>query len=105
MKHALQESYGAVAKEKKYLHTRQAAAASGTLSQDELLQMLDMTNEDLIKITRNLTSFSSESSMPALWIEDRLNTSRSKALGSSAHMLEAIKHKVETLKSTHTDYD
>lgn len=124
MKHALQESYGAVAKEKKYLHTRgateretqsrlrqeadgmcQAAAASGTLSQDELLQMLDMTTEELIKITRNLTSFSSDSSMPALWIEDRLNTSRSKAVSSSAHMIEAIKHKVDNLKSTHTDYD
>merc|ERR1719356_1304827 len=124
MKHALQESYGAVAKEKKYQRTRgaaereiqarlgqeadamcQAAAANGTLSQDELLEVLDMTKEELIKITTNLTSFSSDASMPALWIEQRLNTSRWKAISGSAHMVEAIRRKVETLKTTHSGYD
>merc|ERR1719291_1342765 len=43
--------------------------------------------------------------VPALWIEEKLEGSRRKYAATSAKMAEAIKHKLETFKSSHLDYD
>jgi len=83
---------------------RQEAASNGTLSEDEMLQLLDMSQKELTTITRNLSSFGPEN-MTALWIEDRLDGSRSKYAAASAKMLETINYKVDTFKNTHQDYD
>jgi len=83
---------------------RQEAASNGTLSEDEVLQLLDMSQKELTTITRNLSSFGPEN-MTALWIEDRLDGSRSKYAAASAKMLETINYKVGTFKNTHQDYD
>ncbi|CAK0788475.1 unnamed protein product [Prorocentrum cordatum] len=44
-------------------------------------------------------------SMTAIWVEEKLDNSRSKLALASARMLEAIKHKVDTFKNNHLDYD
>mmetsp|Transcript_125321 Transcript_125321/g.340333 ORF Transcript_125321/g.340333 Transcript_125321/m.340333 type:complete len:487 (-) Transcript_125321:216-1676(-) len=83
---------------------RQEAASNGTLPEEEVLQLLDMSSKDLAAITKNLSSFGPEN-MTALWIEDRLDGSRAKYAAAAAKMLETIRYKVDTFKSTHQDYD
>mmetsp|Transcript_116387 Transcript_116387/g.311879 ORF Transcript_116387/g.311879 Transcript_116387/m.311879 type:complete len:528 (-) Transcript_116387:170-1753(-) len=80
------------------------AAANGTLSEGEALRLLDITSGDLANMTRTLSGFGPKD-VPALWIEERLEASRRKSAASSAKMVEAIRHKLETFKSTHLDYD
>jgi len=79
-------------------------AASGTLSEHEVLRLLDITSADLANMTSALSSFGPDD-VPALWIEERLEGSRRKSAATSAKMAEAVKHKLETFKSTHRDYD
>jgi len=89
------------AQERMYLRQ---AAANGTLSEGEALRLLDITSGDLANMTRTLSGFGPKD-VPALWIEERLEASRRKSAASSAKMVEAIRHKLETFKSTHLDYD
>jgi len=116
----------AMAKEKMYLHHRAAvehetqirladeadtllkeAMAKGPLSEVDTLQLLDIAAEDLGNITSVLAGFAKQppQNMTAIWIEEKLDGSRSKLAIASAKMLEAIKHKVETFKNNHLDYD
>lgn len=117
---------GALFKEKAYLHTRpkmehetqvrlaeeadtlrKAAIENGTLSVEETIQLLDTTKLDLDNITSTLDGLAQNASkdLSASWIEAKLDGSRSKVSAASAKMLEAIKHKVDTFKSSHIDYD
>lgn len=115
-----------LAKERAYLHHRGAleheaqmrlaeradalraqAASNGSLSLDETLRLLDTTKQDLDNITSTLDLFAKlpAENMTAVWIEEKLDTSRSKIAIASAKMVEAIKHKVETFKNHHNDYN
>jgi len=84
---------------------RKAAIENGTLSEDETIQLLDMTKQDLDNITITLAGLAKNKSMTAAWIEGKLDGSRSKVSASSAKMVEAIKHKVQVFKNSHIDYD
>ncbi|CAK0848523.1 unnamed protein product [Prorocentrum cordatum] len=126
MVHARKQVEAAVAKEKMYMHHRSAvehetqvrlvaeadalrkeAAESGTLSEEETLQLLDISKQDLDNITSTLAGFAKQrpDQMTAIWIEEKLDSSRSKLAIASSKMVEAIKHKVEFFKNHHHDYD
>jgi len=116
----------ALAKEKMYMHHRSSvehetqvkldaeadalrkeAAESGTLSEEDTLQLLDISKQDLDNITITLAGFAKQrpDQMTAVWIEEKLDSSRSKIAIASSKMVEAIKHKVELFKNHHQDYD
>jgi hypothetical protein len=116
----------ALAKEKMYVHHRSAvehetqmrlvqeadnlrkeALEKGTLSKADTLQLLDISEQDLDNITVALAGFARgrPEDMTAVWIEEKLDSSRSKLAIASSKMVEAIKHKVETFKNHHHDYD
>jgi len=83
---------------------RHAAAMNGTLFKDEILQALDISKQELTKISDTLSGWRNDS-VSGVWIEGRLDESRAKAAIASAKMLEAIRYNVETLKAHHQDYD
>jgi len=124
--HARKQVDSVIAKEKMYLHHRSAvehetqmrlaekadtlrkeAIAKGPLSEDDTLQLLDISKQDLDTMTNVLAGFVNQppEDMTAIWIEEKLDASRSKLAIASAKMLETIKHKVETFKKSHLDYD
>jgi len=126
MVHARKQVESALFKERAYLHMRpkmeretqgrlaqeaeilrKTAIENGTISEDETAQLLDMTKHDLDNITIKLDALAKNKSkdMTAVWIEEKLDGSRSKVSAASAKMLEAIKHMVKTFKDRHTDYD
>jgi len=85
---------------------RRAAAATGTLSEGEILRVLDISKEDLDTMITTMATFGRDGheNMTALWIDDKLAASRSKVEYASAKMLEAVKHKVEAFKEFPADY-
>jgi hypothetical protein len=126
MVNARKQVDSAIAKEKMYLHHRPAvehetqmrladeadtlrkeSIAKGPLLEDDILQLLDIAKHDLDNITSILAAFAKQppQNMTAVWIEEKLDASRSKLAIASAKMLEAIKHKVEFFKNNHLDYD
>jgi len=86
---------------------RKAAVENGALPEDEMLQLLDISKQDMDNITITLAGFARKrpEDMTAVWIEEKLDSSRSKLAIASSKMVEAIKHKVDNFKNHHTDYD
>jgi len=126
MVNARKQVDAALAKEKMYLHHRSAvehetqmrlvqeadalrneAVQVGPVSEDETLQLLDISKQDLDNITTTLAGFAAmgPENMTAVWIEEKLDSSRSKLAIASSKMVEAIKHRVENFKNHHADYD
>jgi hypothetical protein len=126
LNNARKQVESAVAKDKMYLHHRPAAeheaqvklaeeadalrkeaVAKGFVYEDDWLRLLDISKPDLDNITSTLASFAKlpPENMTATWIEEKLDTARSKVAAASGKMLEAIRHKVEIIKNTHNDYD
>merc|ERR1740138_956188 len=79
-------------------------AANGTLSMEQILTLLDMTEQDYDNMTRTIAAFE-HTNMTGLWIEDKLRESGLKTAGASAKMLEVVNHTVEEFKSNQHDYD
>jgi len=126
MVNARKQVDAALAKEKMYMHHRSAveretqmrlvqeadalrkeAVENGTLSEEETLKLLDISKQDLDKVTIILDGVAQHGpeNMTAVWIEEKLDSSRSKLAIASSKMVEAIKHKVDSFKTHHLDYD
>merc|ERR1719356_1995150 len=83
---------------------RREAAGGEEISEDKILELLDMTQQDFDKMTTTIAGFGA-TNMTGIWIEDKLRESGLKTAGASAKMLENVGHAVEEFKMSHRDYD
>jgi len=83
---------------------RREAAGGEEISDDKILELLDMTQQDFDKMTTTIKGFG-HTNMTGLWIEEKLRESEVKTAGASAKMLENVGHAVEEFKMSHRDYD
>merc|ERR1719382_1523219 len=77
-------------------------ASNGTLPEEEILRLLDVTKPVLDNMTWNMITWGPENTT---WFEERLDGVRFKSAAASAKMVEAVKHKVDVFHSAHLDYD
>lgn len=78
-----------------------AMHSGGTLSEEDVMHLLDVTKTVLHRITWNINTWGPDD--PSRF-EQRLDGLRLKSTAASAKMLEAVKHKVDVFHSTHLDY-
>jgi hypothetical protein len=79
-----------------------AMHSGGTLSEEDVLHLLDVTKPVLDRMTWNMNTWGPDDTVG---FEERLDGVRSKSAAASAKMLEAVKHKVEVFHNDHLDYD
>jgi len=74
--------------------------SNGTLSQDEVLSLLDISADELNNMTETISNLSGDT---GAWFEERLRGIRYRSTTASAHLLQAITANVQELRSHHQD--
>lgn len=79
-------------------------ADNGTLAEDDVLSLLDLSKADLESLTKQMM-LASEKNDTGAWFEARLDNLRQRSTTASAHMVETVKYKAAEFVNVHKDYN
>jgi len=87
------------------LRVNASSLSNGSLSQDEVLSLLDMSWNDLANMAETVSNLSGEnfSGDTGAWFEERLRGVRYRSTTASAHLLQAITESAHELRHHHQD--